>query len=76
MSPLSKAINFGDPSISASDGELDYDGLTRIVGERIDCGAYEAWEGIITPIPTSTPKQTATPTPHCCTDAFMQALKT
>jgi len=41
LSPLSPAINAGDPAFAAAAGELDFDGEPRLNGQRVDIGADE-----------------------------------
>jgi len=38
----SPATNLGDPSTALVSGETDFDGATRVVGGRIDAGAFES----------------------------------
>jgi hypothetical protein len=38
----SQSINIGDPNLSYPPGETDLDGNARVVGSRIDMGAYES----------------------------------
>ena len=39
--PGSPCINAGDPDYAAEPSETDFDGLPRVIGGRIDMGAYE-----------------------------------
>lgn len=41
LSPLSPAVNAGDPGFVAGVGETDVDGSTRVSGGRVDIGADE-----------------------------------
>ncbi|GAI06422.1 unnamed protein product, partial [marine sediment metagenome] len=41
LSPESLCINAGDPNFIAEPNETDLDGLPRVIGGRIDMGAYE-----------------------------------
>ncbi len=41
LSPVSPCVNTGDPSYIPDPNETDFDGNLRIVGGRVDMGAYE-----------------------------------
>lgn len=45
LSPLSPAINAGDPTYVSSHGDLDLDGHARVLCGRVDIGAYESGIG-------------------------------
>lgn len=36
----SPALDFGDPAFAPADGETDFEGNSRVVNGRVDCGAY------------------------------------
>jgi hypothetical protein len=47
----SPAIDMGDPSLIPAPGEFDFEGSARIVGARVDAGAYEYYVAHPVPAP-------------------------
>lgn len=48
LQPGSPALDAGDPAFVPDSNETDYEGNERILGARVDCGAYEKNQIIVT----------------------------